>query len=701
MKKIFPLAFLLLSLTAYSQDWQLVWSDEFNGTSLNTNDWIYDLGTGSQFGLNGWGNNELQYYTNNTANVSVADGMLRIRAQQENVGGMNYTSGRIRTVQNQFWTYGKIEARMKMPAGQGLWPAFWMLPEGGFWPGEIDIMEIIGSQPTILHGTTHSGTTDNVFSLGGSYTSANPLTDEFHTYAIEWIPDNIIWLIDDVPYFSMNRNDLPADMAWLFDEDYYVLLNLAVGGNWPGSPDGTTSFPADFLIDYVRVYEYDETAVSDVTLRVDVSEQLVQAGDIVYLTGVFNNWCSTCEPMTDEGNGVWSSTISLPPGLHEYKYTVNGWNGLVEGWSNEEACTMQTISGLDSFINRVVNVGFAPLQLPPNCFNECELCVPLTEDNCTDSDAVNFNPNALFDDGSCLYQVLFSVDMGQESLGINDFVHLNGSFNNWCGTCNEMFDLNNDGVYTAALNLPPGTYEYKFTTNGWDGEQELFNVGTSCTNTTYGNQGEVWTNRVFVLGANPAQLNEVCFNSCVSCVYSVVPMTFRVDMFIEGNPAGLQLEMLIDGMTVYYEMVHLGWGLWSTTISANEGTSAQYRFVADGTIEVVDVSCSTNNYRTVTIEEIILDSVCFDECEGCDGCVDPLYANFNPYAVSNDLSCIEILQLGCTYAEGINFNPQANYEDGSCLFETEDACPEDFNNNGIVDTPDLLAFLGAFNLVCL
>ncbi len=700
MKTIFPIAFFLLSITTYAQNWQLVWADEFDGTSLNTTDWIYDIGTGSQFGLNGWGNNELQYYTNNTANVSVADGMLRIRALQQNVGGMNYTSGRIRTYQNQFWTYGKVEARMKMPAGQGLWPAFWMLPEGGFWPGEIDIMEIIGSQPNTLHGTTHSGTTDNVFSLGGSYTSPNPLTDEFHTYAIEWIPDNITWLIDDVPYFSMNRNDLPADMEWLFDQDYYVLLNLAVGGNWPGAPNGTTSFPADFLIDYVRVYEYDQSLVSDVTFRVDVSEQVLQAGDVVYIAGEFNNWCSTCQPLTNEGNGVWSTTMSLSPGFHEYKFTVNGWGGLVEGWSQEESCTIQTIFGPDSFINRLVNVAFDPIQLPPHCFNECATCVPFANENCTDPEAANYNPDALFDDGSCTYQVIFSVDLGQETLGNNDLVHLNGTFNNWCGTCNEMFDLNNDGVYTTALNLAPGNYEYKFTTNGWNGLQEFFAIGTSCTNTTFGNQGEVFTNRVLTVTTNALQLNEVCFNSCTACIYPTITSTFMVDMFNVGNPASAQLEVVIGGQTSSYEMQYMGWGLWTASISTNEGALVQYRFTADGITEVIDSNCAANNYRSVIAQEGNVDMVCFNECSACSGCADALYANYNPYAIMNTSDCVNELVPGCTYSEASNFDLSANYDDGSCVFNTEDACPEDFNNNGIVDTPDLLSFLGSFNLIC-
>lgn len=700
MKKIFCLIFALSFISVQAQNWQMVWSDEFDGNALNLDNWIYDLGTGSQFGLNGWGNNELQYYTDDESNVSVANGMLRIRAEQENVGGMNYTSGRIRTHTNEFWTYGKIEARIKLPAGQGLWPAFWMLPEAGFWPGEIDIMEIIGSEPNVLHGTTHQGTVGDVYSYGGSYYSPEPLTNDFHTYAIEWLPDNIIWYLDGVEYFAMNRSEMPADLEWLLDEDYYVLLNLAVGGNWPGAPDGTTSFPADMLVDYVRVYEYEENPTSNVTFRVNVTEQNLQAGDAVYLAGTFNNWCSTCQPMTDEGDGIWSVSLDLPVGIQEYKFMINGWDGLAEGWVVDNNCTMVTIDGQDVYINRFVNVLFEDISMPPFCFNECEQCIPIGLANCTDSDASNYNSEAVFDDGSCVYELLLSVDMGQEALGFNDDVHVNGTFNDWCGDCYQLIDVDNDGVYFISLDLPPGNYEYKFTTNGWEGLIESFDVGMSCTNTTFGGGGEVWTNRAITLGTAPLAPSEVCFNACESCIYPTVDMEFTVDVFNEAEAGIVTLNYEVDGIASALPMTHLGWGIWSAEITVPGSSEVVYNYEVNGAAETASNECMASGIRTIISDDMALPMVCFNECNLCNGCADPTFIEYNPFASAIETDCLTATLPGCTYSEASNFEAAANIDDGSCMFDLSSDCPEDLNGNGNIDTPDLLAFLGAFDSVC-
>lgn len=236
-------------VTAASDSWQLVWSDEFDGNSLNTDYWVYDIGTGEW----GWGNNELQYYTNRKENVEVKNGNLIITARKENYGGMNYTSGRIKTKGKISWKYGKIEARIKIPTGQGVWPAFWMLGDNQDqvgWPkcGEIDIMEHVNNEPYV-HGTIHWDY--NGHQWYGN-TSGNLDFSQYHVYSIEWDEKSIKWFVDGVQF---NEADITINNTEEFHNSFFILLNLAIGGNWPGSPDASTTFPKQMFVDYIRVYQ--------------------------------------------------------------------------------------------------------------------------------------------------------------------------------------------------------------------------------------------------------------------------------------------------------------------------------------------------------------------------------------------------------------------------------------------------------------
>jgi beta-glucanase (GH16 family) len=240
----------------------LVWADEFNADRLDPEAWFFETGDGSQYGIPGWGNNELQYYLPD--NASLDNGILIIEARSESTNGFSYTSARINTRDRFAFRYGRIEARIRLPGGQGIWPAFWMLPQDsryGTWAasGEIDVMEAVnlgGAGGNEVHGTIHYGGAwpDNTFS-GESYVVPGDATTEFHTYAVEWDATEIRWYVDDVLYAMRNfwfstGGDFPAP----FDEPFYIILNLAVGGNWPGSPDGTTGFPVTLEVDWVRVY---------------------------------------------------------------------------------------------------------------------------------------------------------------------------------------------------------------------------------------------------------------------------------------------------------------------------------------------------------------------------------------------------------------------------------------------------------------
>lgn len=254
------LALLLAGLLAAPQTqagWQLVWSDEFEGPANSAPDaakWAYDLGA------SGWGNRELQNYTKAPENVSLdGHGNLVIRAAGSLAGG--FTSGRLKTKDKFSFTYGKVEARIRIPAGQGIWPAFWMLGEeikSVGWPacGEIDIMENVGREPSMVHGTVHGPGYSGGKGITSAYTldGGQKFSDAFHTFSVIWTPESIEFFVDSTSYHKVTPASLPDGATWVFNKPFFLLLNVAVGGNWPGSPDASTVFPQTMLVDYVRVY---------------------------------------------------------------------------------------------------------------------------------------------------------------------------------------------------------------------------------------------------------------------------------------------------------------------------------------------------------------------------------------------------------------------------------------------------------------
>lgn len=245
--------------------WTLTWNDEFNlpdGSAPDPTKWNFDLGG------NGWGNNELECYTNSLQNAEIMGGNLVITARQQNNFACsdgttrNYTSARMLT-QNKFaQAYGRFEARIKIPSGQGMWPAFWMLGsniESAGWPacGEIDIMENIGRQPALVHGTIHGPGYSGDKGISHQYALPGdpPLWKKFHVYSVVWSPGSITFLIDKKAYATVTPRDLPPDTHWVYNRPFFLLLNLAVGGKWPGNPDQTTQFPQSLLVDWVRVWQ--------------------------------------------------------------------------------------------------------------------------------------------------------------------------------------------------------------------------------------------------------------------------------------------------------------------------------------------------------------------------------------------------------------------------------------------------------------
>jgi beta-glucanase (GH16 family) len=258
-------------------DWVLTWSDEFNapaGSPPDARKWTFDIGGG------GWGNHELETYTNRTANAEIEGGNLVITARKEEFTGpdgvkRNYTSARLKTLDLFSQTYGRFEARIKIPAGQGMWPAFWMMGNDITkvgWPkcGEIDVMENIGREAGIVHGSLHGpghgpehgpgpapgpapGTADETSTF--SLPAGQAFSNDFHVFAIEWEPAEVRFYVDAAKYATFQKAGWPAAAPWVFDHPFFILLNVAVGGDWPGPPEAATQFPQQMLVDYVRVYK--------------------------------------------------------------------------------------------------------------------------------------------------------------------------------------------------------------------------------------------------------------------------------------------------------------------------------------------------------------------------------------------------------------------------------------------------------------
>ena len=319
--RLFQAAALALTCaTAHAQTYQQVWADEFNGTAVNTADWVFETGGG------GWGNNEKQFYQ--ASNATVANGELLITARKQTVGGMPYTSARMITKGRKEFTYGRMEARIKMPQGQGLWPAFWMLGSNistVSWPrcGEIDIMEHINTENRVL-GTVHWDNNGSYAQYGGN-TATTPAA--YHVYSIEWTPTFIKWFVDNVQYHEVDITNGTGGTDE-FQRSFFLLLNLAVAGNLPGQTVDESKLPATMSVDYVRVFQKTGTttpAPSSITLQAESAN--------------VNNGM-TVEACSDAGGGqdmgfidagdylVWNNVNFPTSGSYTIEYRVaSGANG--------------------------------------------------------------------------------------------------------------------------------------------------------------------------------------------------------------------------------------------------------------------------------------------------------------------------------------------------------------------------------------
>jgi len=316
--KLLPALFLIgIVQQTQAQDWQLVWADEF--TTGISSDWVFETGNGSD----GWGNRELEYYRRE--NATVQDGKLVLTAKRENFNGYNYTSVRMKTQGKKSWKYGKIEALISIPAFQGLWPAFWMLGENGTWPacGEIDIMEHVNTGSD-FHGTIHWADAGGGHASYGQ--STNSPTTGFHKYTIIWTDASIKWYIDDIQYNEANiANNINSTEE--FHKNFFILLNFAIGGNWPGFTIDNNAFPANMVVDYVRVYQ------GGTTPPPPGNGDVIEAENFSLMQGVQTEACTDTGGglnvgYIDTGDWLKYNSITIPTtGQYKVEYRVASQSG--------------------------------------------------------------------------------------------------------------------------------------------------------------------------------------------------------------------------------------------------------------------------------------------------------------------------------------------------------------------------------------
>ena len=264
-------ALILHAPVIASAGWKLVWSDEFDSNAIDPSHWAFDIGNG----VGGWGNRELEYYTSRAQNAYASNGVLHIVAANESYAGFKYTSAKLKSSRLFSKKYGRFEFRARLPQGRGFWPALWMMPQDsvyGGWPssGEIDVVENRGSNATNVLGTIHFGGPyrNHAQSFGPSFAFTNgDAVTNFHVYALEWANNAIRWYVDDHLYETQTNwwsssnptnSSLRNPSSAPFDQPFYIIMNLAVGGNFGGDPDGATVFPGEMQVDYVRVYDWIE-----------------------------------------------------------------------------------------------------------------------------------------------------------------------------------------------------------------------------------------------------------------------------------------------------------------------------------------------------------------------------------------------------------------------------------------------------------
>ena len=537
MRNLLFILFVFFAISSNAQNWNLIWSDEFNGTNLDNSKWTHDIGTGSLQGLWGWGNGELQFYQPD--NTSLSNGKLLIEAREEPQGITDswnntkyYSSSKIKTAGKFNFRYGKVEARMKTVDGEGFWPAFWMLQEDGCWPlsGEIDIMEQWGSDlPT--NQTTGAAHVGYECGANNTYQSWNTtidgsFADDFHVYSVIWYEDYIGWYLDDELQYFITPSSYGDNLYWPFNEgDWYIMINFAIDN---GGPNSNTAFPSNIEVDYVRVYQTqdiqgcmdnnatnyndqatldDNSCIYEVTFNVNMNCS-DENHETVYVSGGFNNWCGTCHPLSDDnGDGIWSGSYAFDQQVIDYKYTIDNWTtqeNLIDDMQNGANCA--PVTDYYNYANRQVSTAQGAVTVN-DVYGQCEPC----DQGCNDP------------------IVHFSIDLdGPLPSGYSNVV-VNGSWNNWQGWGVVLQDNDGDYVWEGTSTFDIGESEYVFAytgeADGWSGWGVVGNapIGSFCDynpSDDYGNYGfnVICNSEIF----QPT----VCFNSCEPCAPEVLGCTF-------------------------------------------------------------------------------------------------------------------------------------------------------------------------------
>ena len=689
---------------------------------------------------------------------------MTIQAIEENYLGHDYTSGRLNTTGKISVKYGRIEASIKLPIGQGLWPAFWMLPEDwvyGGWPnsGEIDIMELLGQQPETIYGTLHVG--QPYSSSGNNYTiTGTDFSQDFHEFAIEWEENEIRWYVDDILYSTKG----PGDIApWApFQEEFHLLLNVAVGGNWPGSPDGSTVFPQTMEVDYVRIYK-------------DISEVAI-TGD----TAVFPNQSSTSYSLPELIDGTYSWNVPAGASI----VSGQGTGEIVVDWGcsgGDITVDITTSCGTET-ISLNVNVNGNAIEDPGNIYNGQENVSFIVSGDPADSYTWTVPPGATITAGQGTPSILVdwgntgglvdvevinscgtfnyswnvipgpintfcdfdNIDLYFIPFGGNTFDEINNpqvngintsqrvgesisGWETWAGIfadlggeidfslsselqvkvwspiiCDLVFKLEDhtgpapDVSITQTVPTANEWVEYTFDFSGeasgaYDRMVLFFDFGTNDNNVFYFDDIFLGAPGTVPGCTNPVASN---YNSNAttddgSCLYDVL---FEVDMNCE-DPASFT--------NVYLTGPYVGWcascwplsdndgdGIYSNVFSIPEGTF-EYKYQVDAWASQEDLvddmlagaSCAPitdyANYANRTIDPAI-DQSTLDTYGSCEACIQNL--------------------SGCTYPTATNYNPLAIDDDGSCVFGTD--CPGDADGNGVVNVLDLVNVSSFFGNSC-
>jgi hypothetical protein len=500
-----------------------VWTDEFTENSPpNGGKWTYDIGYGP--GDSGWGNDEWQLYTNNEENVHVGfcedgeDNSCLIISANCPTGSCNkrdgsITSGRIKT-QNKFsFKYGKVQARIKPPTGTGIWSAFWMLGvnfETAGWPksGEIDVMEVhtqvsnANTNQFAMHWWDEQAVPPAADMFYQSKTFANPLSDDFHVFEVDWNENRVIGRIDGLKYFMKPIE--PGAMSE-FLQEFFLILNVAVGGTLGGAPDATTDWPQQMLVDWVRVYQEPlppEESCDAGQVNFGAEELPENAANVKVMVS------DLCAKQSSAVLTVDNGVDSIPV---DFWVAPNGFGTATVNFGDTSDAT-DTISVTEG---TTLTVYYTDSQENEQ-FDTLAITGPAAS-GCTDTDASNFDPQAFLDDGSCIYDVNFTVDMNCSGVTVENAVYITGPFCNWCDAGYPLADSDGDGVWTGTYAFAPGPLEFKYMIDNFSGQEDLVDDmlagGTCAPITDYSS----YANRQVEIVDAPLSLDQT-YGDCDECL---------------------------------------------------------------------------------------------------------------------------------------------------------------------------------------